>query len=243
MKYFVVGILVAFIALGAAYYYTKIDKKKIDQQFQKGKIIILNGPSAAGKTTLAREIQKTFDEIYLVAGIDGFFDAVLPPVDAEGKTNIKAKEFIRDIEISKDATGHQVIKLIVGPAGQRAIKGMHRALAGYAEAGNNMVVDYILYEKEWLPDLVAALKDYTVYFVGVRIPLEILEEREKARGTSPAGHARSHYDTVHVYDTYDVEVDTSKLKPEEAAGKIKEFIAKNPEPRAFKVLEKKFQIE
>ena len=36
----------------------------------KGKIIILNGVSSSGKTTLSKALQNAFSEEYLVLGID-----------------------------------------------------------------------------------------------------------------------------------------------------------------------------
>ena len=61
-------------------------------------------------------------------------------------------------------------------------------------------------------------------FYRITIPLEKLEERERARGTSPVGHARSHYDTVHTHGGYDLEIDTSKMSAPEAAQLIKQFV-------------------
>ena len=202
-----------------------------------GTIIILNGPSAAGKTTLQKEIQKSFDELYLTVGIDGFFDAILPHDFPEGQS-IVGGEFVRGITTSIDGAGHPIIQLNVGPLGRRVVAGMHHAIAAYAAAGNNLVVDYILYQPDWLPELIDALKNFRVYFIGVTIPLEVLEERERARGTSPVGHARSHYDAVHAHGIYDLEVDTSKASAQEAAQIIKQFMQNNPEPFAFKKLMK-----
>ena len=204
-------------------------------QQKTGTVIILNGSSAAGKTTLQKELQKTLNELYLTVGIDGFFDAILPHDFPDGQS-IVGGEFVRGVTISTDAQGHQVIKLNFGEAGRRVVTGMHNAFAAYAAAGNNLVIDYILYEKEWLPELVNALKNYKVYFVGITIPLEILEGRERARGTSPVGHARSHYDIVHAHGGYDLEVDTSKMSSQEAAATIRQFMLDNPEPQAFKKL-------
>lgn len=197
-----------------------------------GTIIILNGPSAAGKTTLQKEVQKAFNELYLTVGIDGFFDAILPHDFPNGQSYVGG-EFVRGISTTKDAEGRNVIKLNIGDAGRRAVTGMHHAFAAYAAAGNNLVIDYILYEKDWLPELVDVLKDFKVYFIGITIPLEKLEERERARGTSPVGHARSHYDTVHTHGGYDLEIDTSKMSAPEAAQLIKQFVENNPEPQAF----------
>ena len=60
----------------------------------------------------------------------------------------------------------------------------------------------------------------------MNIPLDILEQREQGRGTSPKGHARSHYDTVHWDIVYDLQVDSSKQSPTEIAQSIKDFIEK-----------------
>ena len=124
----------------------------------------------------------------------------------------------------------------MGPAGDKVISGMHYAIAAYANRGNNEVVDYILYKPEWLPDLVQALKNNKVYLIGIRAPLSILEEREKRRGTSPVGHARSHYDQVHKGFVYDFELDVSDLSPAESAKLILDFVKKHPNPTALNQL-------
>lgn len=203
------------------------------QAVEAGTVIILNGPSASGKSSLQKSIQESFDEAYLKLGIDELFDQVLP-------------DFINDIHPNGDFTekdirsiseivveGKPAVKLHIGPIGQRVISGMHYAIAAYAKRGNNVVVDYILYEEEWLKELHSSLSDLRVYFVGVKIPLETLEEREASRSTSPVGHARSHYFHVHGPDIYDLEVNTGELSSLEAANRIKTFIEDNPEPKAW----------
>lgn len=200
-------------------------------------IIILNGPSAAGKSTLQKEIQNTFDTLYLTMGVDDFFDRPLPHnFDAQSQSFVN-NELVRKGVRSTDQDGNPVFTLIIGPGGRRAVTGMHRAFEAYASAGNNLVIDYILYDLDWLPELAECLKDHTVYFIGITTPLEIVEQREKARGTSPVGHARSHYNTVHAHKQYDFELDTSALTAQEAARRIKEFIERNPSPQAFKKIQ------
>lgn len=213
------------------------DASPLQNRNKPGIIIILNGPSAAGKSTLQKEIQKTFEPLYLTVGIDGFFDAILPHDFPDGKS-IVGNEFIRGVTVSQDVDGNNVIKLDIGPRGRMVITGMHQAFAAYAAAGNNLVIDYILYEADWLPELVTTLQNCKVYFVGITTPLAVIEQRERARGTSPAGHARSHYHTVHAHGTYDLEIDTSKIAAQDAAQIIKQFIQDNPEPTAFKKLQR-----
>lgn len=217
---------------------------------EQGTIIILNGPSAAGKSSIQNEIQKNFNQLYLKVGIDTFFDALLPNPDLSSfeKTK-KLSQFtpdgilIRQIEIKKDSDGFQIVPLEVGPAGNKVIFGMHHAIAAYAKQGDNVVVDYILYQQAWLPDLVEALKDCKVYLIGINAPLSVLEERESKRGTSPVGHARSHYNTVHKGMIYDLQLDVSNLTPEQSSLKIKEFITNNPNPSGLKKLIKKINTK
>lgn len=197
----------------------------------EGTVIILNGPSASGKTSIQKEIQKQSDTLFLRLGIDNLFDAPLPDPDLSNfeKTKVlkqytKDGSFIRGVELKTTPDGHQIVPLEIGPAGDRVIFGMHAAIAAYAKKGNNVVVDYILYKPEWLSDLISNLQGLKVYFIGIKAPLELLEEREKNRGTSPIGHARSHYDIVHQGMKYDLELDVSKLTPEQSAQKILEFI-------------------
>jgi chloramphenicol 3-O phosphotransferase len=213
---------------------------------KKGIVIILNGPSAIGKSTLQKAIQNMSDDFFIRLGIDNLFDGPLPDVEVKDfkfepgyKLTQRVKkdgELIREVEIKKDEHGNLLIPLEVGSAGLKVVQGMHRALAAYADAGNNVIVDYILYDSSWLKDLITALKDYTVYFIGLHAPIEVLEAREKGRGTSPAGHARSHYDVVHQPGTYDLELDMSSLSSEQAAEKILTFVKTTPLPSAFSQL-------
>ncbi len=211
--------------------------------FPEGTIILLNGPSASGKSSIQNELQKQFDELYLKVGIDNFFDALIPNPDLSNFEKTKFfsqytnnKELIRSVELKQDLNGHQIVPLTIGPAGDRIISGMHYAIGAYADRGNNLIVDYILYKPEWLSDLLKALQGRKVYLIGIKVPLDVLEERERKRETSPIGHARSHYDIVHQDMIYDLELNVSNLTPAQSASKIKEYISTHPTPAALKKL-------
>lgn len=208
---------------------------------ESGTVIILNGPSASGKTSIQNEIQKQADELFLKIGIDNFFDALLPTPDLSSFEKTKQLKqytndhaFIRGIELKTDEYGNQIVPLEIGTAGDRVISGMHEAIAAYAKKGNNVIVDYILYKPEWRLDLAEALKTTKVYLIGIKAPLSVLEEREKNRGTSPVGHARSHYDQVHKDMVYDLQLDVSTMTPEQSAKKILEFVKTHPNPDSIK---------
>ena len=232
-KYSIVSLVIALVAIGFYSFYAS----KPTSASPKGTIIVLNGASASGKSSIQREFANMSRQLWLKVGIDNFFVGLLPEKFIMGPLpeDLKPEEVVMKGIPSTDDRG-PLFTLIVGPAGQKVIAGMHRAIAAYASQGNNVIVDYIAYENAWLKDLANVLKDYTVYFVGVDIPLDVLEQREKVRATSPVGHARSHYDSVHAHGVYDLRVDTSKKTAVECAQAIKDFIAANSRPEAFKKL-------
>lgn len=188
-------------------------------------IISLSGSSASGKSSIQKEIQKIMKTPYIRLGIDQLFDAVIP--DEHNLDGVKPEYFdqekIRYVRIAKK-DGHQIIPLFIEKEGEKIIQGMIGAFKAYADAGCNIVMDYIQYDLCWTPALKKALQEHKVYWIGIKIPLSILEEREKKRGTSPIGHARAHYDDVHKNIQYDLCLDTSKLNPQECAKRIKGFV-------------------
>ena len=91
-----------------------------------------------------------------------------------------------------------------------------------------MVVDYILYDRHWLRDLAHCTRDCRTYWVGCDIDLATLEQRERARATSPVGHARSHYDTVHGTGNYDLRVNLTSATPVAVAQTILQHVDTAP---------------
>lgn len=190
-----------------------------------GKIIVLNGPSGAGKSSIQKEFQKLMmPKLWLKVGIDGFFDAVMPDITPENLSYWQSKNNIRWVEQTKDKDNNQVITLHVGPDGQKVAYAMNSAIASYVENGCNIIVDYIAYDQNWFKDLEKKLRKFKTYYVAVKIPLEILEQREAARGTSPQGHARSHYYTVYGDKKYDLTVNSQTHSAYQIAQQLKQLI-------------------
>ena len=197
--------------------------KMISKQYESvsgaGTVIILNGPSCAGKSSIIKAFQAKQSAPWLSIGIDNFFVAVLPPkFYLEDKPEQHA---VMQGIASTDELGNKIFTLKIGAEGQKIIKGMHNAIADYAKAGNNVIVDYINYDDTWIADFTKALHGVKVLWVGVTASLKSIEVREKMRGRANVeGHARSHYNTVHQGVTYDLMLDTDKLTSEQAADKI-----------------------
>ena len=185
-----------------------------------GSVVILNGPSSVGKSSILKAFQAKQKGPWLGTGIDHLYVGVIPPIWLDDKPEHHSIMTIATTE----EKGFPVVTAIFGPEGQRVVKGMHRAIAAYAHVGNNVIVDYIKYDDAWFKDIQEVLNGVKVVWVGVNAPLEVIENREKERGTSPRGHARSHYDTVHRGIKYDLEIDTDKVTSDEAAEEIIKYI-------------------
>lgn len=189
-----------------------------------GMVIILNGPSGSGKSSIQKEFQKLMmPSLWLKIGIDNLFDAPMPDITPENMHYWQSPNPIRWVEESSDAD-NKIITLFVGQEGQKVAYAMNSAIAAYAQNGCNVIVDYIAYKQEWFDDLQEKLKNFKTYYVAVEIPLEILEQREEARGTSPKGHARSHYFSVYGNKKYDLIVNSYKNTAQQIALQLQELI-------------------
>lgn len=102
------------------------------------------------------------------------------------------------------------------------VQGFHRSIAGMASAGNKVIVDHVLLLPDWLHECSELLSGYSVLMVGVMCPLEELERREKQRDARRQGFARGQFGLVHKDRTYDLEVHTDRLTPDECAELILE---------------------
>ena len=153
-----------------------------------GKIILLNGASGAGKSTLCQAIQAQIDEPFLQFSLDFlmFSTAVLPK--------------------RRDPSG----PFTWAAMRPKLFQGYFNCLPALANAGNNLVLDYVLENKTQLEQLVQALKGLDVFFIGVHCPLVELERREQARKDRRIGDARRDFEIVHSFGSYDFEVDSTR---------------------------------
>ncbi len=187
-----------------------------------GTIIILNGTSSSGKTSIVRALQDVLEEPYLEAGLDKFI-WMLP-------------ERYLERPLWDEVLG---LAVQAGECGHRLVAGMHQAIEALARCGNNVIADHVLVEDLWWQDCARRFSQLPAYLVGVRCPLEVLEQRERARCNRTLGQARAQYGAVHGLGVYDVEVDTSQSTPEECARQIKVRVDAGIPPRALTELKRR----
>jgi chloramphenicol 3-O phosphotransferase len=174
-----------------------------------GRVILLNGASSSGKSSIARAVQAKVDEPFWHISIDHLRDADVLPMD-----RIRSGEF-------KWAEMREAF-----------FDGFERSLVAYVRSGNNLIVEYIVETPEWMRRLVQLLQGCDVFFVGVHCTLEELERRELARGNRRVGDARRDYDTIHGHCIYDAELDAT-LRPDDNADQLISSWRARGRPSAF----------
>ena len=176
---------------------------------ETGQIILLNGTSSSGKSSIAKELLRMLDSPYYHLPVDAF-------------------NAMRDRRSLPPEALDEVL--------YRMRRGFHRAIAGMAAGGNNIVVDHVLSEPWRLTDCLEVFAPFDVVFVGVHCSATELELRERARGDRPAGLAAQQLNVVHVHGLYDIECDTTTTSPHDCARQIKDALQHRAAHTAFEQL-------
>lgn len=158
----------------------------------KGKIILLNGVSSSGKSSLAKRLATGLED-YFHLSIDDF-DLVIEKMENRNTEKL--------IPIPTEVFFHETVRL-------------------FSDKGIHLIVDQILHDEETISHLVSVLKDYPVLFVGVHCAVEEIDRREKARGDRTIGQGRAQMKFVHRQnETYDIVVNAAETSLDTAAEKI-----------------------
>lgn len=194
--------------------------------------MVLNGNSSAGKSTIVQSLQADPQQSWLAAGIDHIIqtlpphlivmvdDADAPPVDGW---------------LIPFSDGRLIGRPQLGPAALRVLDGMYRSVAALADAGNDVVVDDVMYDPRVRALATRALVGRQAWLVGVQCPVDVAVAREAARGDRAPGGAVIFGETVHDPPVYDLEVDTSLLSGDQCAQQIITMLD-DVEPHAFAAL-------
>ena len=152
-----------------------------------GSIILLNGASSSGKSTLAQALQVQLPAPFWHYSIDHLLSANILP-----RTRIDSGEF--------PWSGMR----------QQFFEGFHNSIPALATAGNRLIVEHIVETRAWLERLLRLLAALDVFFVGVHCPLHELERRERIRGDRRIGEARADFEVTHTSGRYDFECSSTE---------------------------------
>lgn len=175
----------------------------------QGRVVFLNGTSSSGKSSIAEQLIEILDPPHFHLQVDQF-------------NRMRSQRRALDLDRASVSAFLRLTTL-----------GFHRAVAGMAAGGNNVVLDHVLSERWRLLDLLQVFEGYDVVLVGVRCSLAEVERRERLRGHRVSGLAAEQYRRVHSYSAYDLEVDAEIGTPRECAEQIRAFLADPPDKRVF----------
>jgi chloramphenicol 3-O phosphotransferase len=164
-------------------------------------VIVLNGGSSSGKSTIARSLQSVLPEPWLTFGTDSLVEAMPPSLQAGG-----------GIEFKPDG------QVVVGPAFRALEAAWMAGIAAMARAGARIIIDEVFLggtdsQRRWRE----ALDGLDVLWVGVRCDADVAAGRELGRGDRIGGMAASQAVLVHQGVGYDMEVDTTRTEAQECA--------------------------
>jgi chloramphenicol 3-O phosphotransferase len=174
-------------------------------------VIVLNGGSSSGKTSLAPYIQQQLPGIWLVLGVDDLIRALsFGPSDTTAGHSL---DFKPDGSIS------------VSEKFRQAESAWRAGVAAMASRGIGVIVDDVFLDgRDSQAHLSEAIGTLTVVWVGVRCAAEVAASREAQRGDRMHGLALDQAIRVHEGVRYDMVVDTTMRKPEECARDIVEYV-------------------
>jgi chloramphenicol 3-O phosphotransferase len=171
----------------------------------KTQVIVLNGSSSSGKTTIARCLKAILPTPWISLSIDDLLDA-LPPSLMDSDAGITFGE-------------HG--EVTIGEGFREITSAWLAGIAAMARAGTRIIYDDVfLSGAESQERLRIQLAGLSVLWVGVRCDAEVAAGREIARGGRVVGGAASQSTKVHEGVTYDLEVNTTLTESLECARTI-----------------------
>jgi chloramphenicol 3-O phosphotransferase len=176
----------------------------------KTQVIVLNGSSSSGKTTIARCLKAILPTPWISLSVDDLLRA-LPPSLMDSHAGI--------------AFGDHG-EVTIGEGFREVATGWLAGLGAMARAGTRIIYDDVfLSGAESQARLRTHLVDLSVLWVGVHCDAEVAAAREIARGDRVVGGAASQSITVHEGVTYDLEVDTTSTESLDCARTIADQVS------------------
>ena len=174
-------------------------------------VIVLNGGSSSGKSSLAEFLQRGLPGIWLVLGVDDLIRAI-----SFGPTDTSAGG---SLTFGSDGS------ITVGERFRRAEHAWRSGMAAIASAGIGVILDEVFLDGgESQARLAESIRGLTVVWVGVRCEPEVAQARELQRGDRVVGMALDQASRVHEGVRYDFIVDTTTRSPDECAKDVTEYV-------------------
>lgn len=164
-------------------------------------VILLNGPSSSGKSTLSTALQKALEhetgEKYGIISIDDFLD-------------MKINEGIYEDDVFE-----------ISPK-------LCKAVVDMASSQKNIIIDHVITSKRIFKQIIKALEFCNIYLINVTCPLQELVRREQQRKNRCLGSAAASFQYLFPQETYDLTIDTFQTPIEECTLQIIKTLQNEP---------------
>jgi chloramphenicol 3-O phosphotransferase len=180
-------------------------------------VIVLNGGSSSGKTSIARSLQRLLGATWMTLGVDDLIRA-LPGGE-------QLDDLIRAQQLDDEAAGTEGPvefgpdgSVVVGDDFRRAEASWYAGIAAIGRCGTGLIIDEVFMGGRSSQErLACALEGLPVVWIGVRCAPEVAEARERSRPDRVRGMARLQVARVHEGVAYDLIVDTTVTSAAECA--------------------------
>ena len=160
-------------------------------------VIILNGPSSSGKSTLVSILKEMI----------------------KCKKNVEYGSITIDdyLRMSRDEA---IYEDDVFEVSSNICENVTKML----DTHQGVIIDHVITSERIFKQLIESLKMYDVCLVHVTCPLSELERRENERGNRCPGSAKASFQYLYPKDGYDLTVDTSILSSEDCSLRVVDIL-------------------
>lgn len=188
-------------------------------------IIIINGTSSSGKSSVCQVLQRKLGDGCLNFGTDGYLSML-------GNKFLELNPNNPDVCTPNDicyAKKHDdgSYEIVPGKLCSKLYQTIPDILDVVAKQGFNIVVDSFITTQDELKPYKERLAKYNMFFVYLYATEQIIESREETRGNRLKGSAIHWLKHFVCKDDHDIIVDTSAVSVEEICNKILNHIKVN----------------
>lgn len=182
-------------------------------------VIVLNGTSSAGKTTLAKAIQFIASEPYQILAFDQYRDGLPDRYrglnSPEGTTGAQGLNVVASRHNGKVQTFIQI-----GEHMQSIMHSLHRSVKTFVDSGQNVILDHFVNNSKTAANLTTNLQSIHTLFVEVVCSQEELLRREGSRPGRFPGTAETQRALMSDCLDYDLTVDSTSTDPLDLAAQV-----------------------
>jgi chloramphenicol 3-O phosphotransferase len=188
-------------------------------------IIVVNGTSSSGKTSIIQCLQETLTDTWLAFGVDTLISGLPIPllaIDDDAQIAIRApRTRYREGGMTLHADG----RISVGPEFRRLETAFNEGLAAMVRAGVRLILEEVFLEGSGSQERLRAIfHDARVVWIGVTCEPAVAMERERLRGDRVVGMVAAQLAEVHEGVSYDFVVDSDARSPRDCANDIAQYL-------------------